>query len=145
MAVLLVLAMILSFSSFVFGAETDIDNHWAKEEIQYMMDKNIVSGYPDGNFKPDKQITRAEFVKIINYIFGYLEKDSILFTDVKEGDWFYEEVAKAVRAGYISGYEDGTMKPNNPITRQEVSKVMGMVLVWMKAGNLQMILRMRIR
>lgn len=126
-AVLLAFIMVLSLGSFAFGEESDIADHWAKEEIEYLMGKGIVSGYPDGSFKPDKQITRAEFVKMINYIFGYSEKDSVSFTDVGEGDWFYDEIGKAVKAGYISGYDDGTMKPNNPITRQEVSKVMGMV------------------
>ncbi|MCK9268265.1 MAG: S-layer homology domain-containing protein [Alkaliphilus sp.] len=126
-AVLLAFIMVLSLGSFVFGEESDIADHWAKEEIEYLMSKGVVSGYPDGSFKPDKQITRAEFVKMINYIFGYSEKGSVSFTDVGEGDWFYDEIGKAVKAGYISGYDDGTMKPNNPITRQEVSKVMGMV------------------
>ena len=126
-AVLLAFTMVLSLGSFVFGEESDIADHWAKEEIEYLMSKDVVSGYPDGSFKPDKQITRAEFVKMINYIFGYSEKNSVSFTDVGEGDWFYDEIGKAVKAGYISGYDDGTMKPNNPITRQEVSKVMGMV------------------
>ncbi|WP_051403507.1 S-layer homology domain-containing protein, partial [Schnuerera ultunensis] len=126
-SLLLVAAMILPLGTFAFGEETDILGHWAKEEIQYLIGKEVVSGYSDGNFRPDQSITRAEFIKIINNIFGYSEKAEAKFGDVKEGDWFYDEIRKATKAGYIGGYNDGTIKPNNPITRQEVSKIMGMV------------------
>ncbi|MCF6462348.1 S-layer homology domain-containing protein, partial [Clostridium sp. Cult1] len=126
-SLLLVAVMILPLGTFAFGEETDILGHWAKEEIQYLIGKEVVSGYSDGNFRPDQSITRAEFIKIINNIFGYSEKAEAKFGDVKEGDWFYDEIRKATKAGYIGGYNDGTIKPNNPITRQEVSKIMGMV------------------
>ncbi|NMB27854.1 MAG: hypothetical protein GX987_07385 [Tissierellia bacterium] len=122
-SLLLVAVMILSLGTFAFGEETDILGHWAKEEIQYLMGKEVVSGYSDGNFKPDQSITRAEFFKVINNVFGYSKKAETKFIDVKDEDWFYDEVSKAVAAGYAGGYGDGTMKPNNPITRQEASKI----------------------
>src|SRR5699024_11185593 len=81
----------------------------------------------DGSFRPDNDITRAEFIKIINSVFGYPELGQVDFTDVNEGDWFYDDLAKAVEAGYIEGYSDETMRPNNPITRAEASKIIGMV------------------
>ena len=115
--------MILPVSAFSFAEDTDIESHWAKNEIEYLLDKKIVSGYSDGSFKPDKSITRAEFFKVINGVFGYSEKAEIAFEDVKAEDWFFDDVAKAVAAGYVNGYEDGTMKPNKPITRQEVAKI----------------------
>lgn len=115
--------LILAISGMVFAEETDIENHWSKGEIEYLIEKEIVSGYNDGTFRPDKEISRAEFIKIINNVFGYYEKAEISFTDVKESDWYFDDVAKGVSAGYISGYSDGTMKPNKPITRQEVAKV----------------------
>ena len=126
-AILVITAIMLPYGTFAAGGKNDISNHWAKEEIEYLLGKNIVSGYPDGSFKPDKSITRAEFIKIINNAFGYSEIGQVKFTDVKKADWFYDEIGKAVAAGYINGYTDGTMKPNNPITRQEVSKIMVVV------------------
>ena len=126
--ILVIAAIILSFGIIALGKKTDISNHWAKKEIQYLLEKNIVSGYPDGSFRPDESITRAEFIKIINNVFGYSDIGEVQFSDVKEKDWFYDEIGKAVAAGYIGGYSDGTMKPNNPITRQEVSKIIGLVL-----------------
>lgn len=122
-SLVLVLSMVLSVSVFSFAEGTDIENHWAKNEIEYLLNKKIVSGYSDGNFKPDQSITRAEFFKVINGVFGYSEKAEISFKDVNAEDWFFDDVAKAVAAGYVNGYEDGTMKPNKPITRQEVAKI----------------------
>lgn len=114
---------IFAINSMAFAEGTDLENHWAKTEIEYLIEKGIVSGYNDGTFKPDKEITRAEFIKIINNVLGYSEKAEISFTDVKESEWYYEDIQKGVAAGYIGGYSDGTMKPNKPITRQEVAKV----------------------
>lgn len=119
----LALILIISNTTIVFAKSNDYSNHWAKEEIQYLMGKDIVSGYSDGNFKPDQSVTRAEFFKIINNVFGYSQKESIEFKDVGKGDWYYEDIRKALAAGYASGYSDGTMKPNRPITRQEASKI----------------------
>lgn len=126
-AILLIAVMMLPYSSFAIGVRSDIGNHWAKVDIEYLLGKGVVSGYPDGTFRPDKQITRAEFITIVNSIFGYQDRGLVQFRDVRYGDWFYNEVATAVEAGYISGYVDGTIRPNNPITRQEASKIIGTV------------------
>lgn len=130
-ALLLTLVIVLS-GSISFAAKTDnklsdIANHWAKKEIEYLLGKGIISGYPDGRFNPDGKITRAEFVKIINSVFNFDETGKVNFKDVNKNDWFYEEVAKAIKAGYISGYTDGTFKPNQNITREEAAKVLGVV------------------
>ena len=100
---------------------TDINDHWAKDKITEWVQKGLVSGYTDGTFKPDKSITRAEFMTLVNKALGFSEKAAIGFSDVAAKDWFYEEVAKAVKAGYISGYQDGTVKPNQEISRQEAA------------------------
>ncbi len=116
--------MILSNFSFIFASNfSDIENHWAKSEIESWIEKGLIEGYSDGTFRPDNNITRAEFMTLINRAFGYIKEDTVGFSDVSSDDWFYSEVAKAKAAGYISGYPDGTMKPNNPISRQEVASI----------------------
>lgn len=100
---------------------TDISDHWAKDKIAQWVQKGLVSGYTDGTFKPDKSITRAEFMTLVNKVLGFSEKAAIEFSDVTPTDWFYEEIGKAVKAGYISGYQDGTVKPNREISRQEAA------------------------
>ncbi|HHY13134.1 MAG TPA: hypothetical protein GX526_00610, partial [Thermoanaerobacterales bacterium] len=107
---------------------TDISDHWAKDKITEWIQKGLVSGYTNGTFKPDKSIIRAEFMTLVNRAFGFSEKATIEFSDVAAEDWFYDEIAKAVKAGYISGYQDGTVKPNREISRQEAAVALCKVL-----------------
>lgn len=105
----------------------DIDGHWAELQIEYMMSKDIVGGYPDGTFKPGNTITRAEFMKMVNNSGGFTAAGAKTFTDVSAADWYAPEVAKAAAAGYISGYPDGSMKPNANISRQEAAVMVAKV------------------
>ena len=125
--VLIALFMVFTINTISFAAGSDIDKHWAKADIVYLMEKGIMERYSDGTFRPNKNITRAEFIKMVNNIFGLTEKADIAFTDVNEDSWYYEDIEKAVLAGYIGGYEDNTMRPNQPITREEASKIIILV------------------
>ena len=87
--------------------------------IYKLVDAGVINGNGDGTFTPQNGITRAEFCKMINLVYNYTEKDHVLFTDVKSSDWYYEQVLNAKKAGYIQGYEDGTFRGDNNITRQE--------------------------
>ena len=102
---------------------SDIEGHWAKNWINKAVGLGFVSGYDDGTFKPDRTITRAEFSKLLNGALKTEKKSSIGFTDVKNSEWFYDEVRKSIAAGFFSGYENNTFRPNNPIKREEVAKV----------------------
>ena len=93
-----------------------------------MVSQGIVTGYTDNTFKPGNAISRAEFITIINRAFGFEESAEISYTDVKPGDWFAPQIQKARAAGYIAGYEDNTMRPNNKISRQEVAVIIGRIL-----------------
>ncbi len=110
---------------------SDIGGHWAKEYIEYGVEKGYISGYQDGTFLPDKTVTRAEFSKMINSAVkltatGDAKAD---FGDVAAKDWFFEEVKKAENAGYITGYEDGTFRPNNSVTRQEAAVILSRIVL----------------
>ncbi|AOY77779.1 S8 family serine peptidase [Clostridium formicaceticum] len=102
---------------------SDIDSHWAKSVISKWTDQGLVRGYPDGTFKPDKLVSRAEFMTMVNNVFGYKETKDMNYIDVPKGVWYEEVVTKALTAGYISGYPDGTIKPEASITRQEMAAV----------------------
>lgn len=81
-----------SMSMNVFAADvefSDIDGHWAEETIIKFKDKNIISGYPDGTFKPDNSVTRAEFAKIITEAFNLQEKNPLEYEDVAQDGWYY--------------------------------------------------------
>ena len=102
---------------------SDIDGHWAKEWIESAVDLGFVSGYEDGTFKPERTITRAEFSTMLNNAIQIEITEKLNFSDVRESDWFYNEIQKSVAAGFFSGYENNTFRPNNPIKREEVAKV----------------------
>ncbi|MCR4437328.1 MAG: S-layer homology domain-containing protein [Eubacteriales bacterium] len=124
-AYILIAIMFFSVAPTVYAAQvfTDIEAHWAKSQITDWAGKGLIKGYSDGSFKPDNNITRAEFMAMVNRAFGYEKKDIVAFKDVPTGAWYYEEVAKARAAGYISGFEDVTLRPDNPITRAETAAI----------------------
>ena len=111
------------------SAFTDVSSaHWAYGDIAYLVQKEIISGMGDGSFAPDSSITRAEYVKILASAFP-MEKlaDEIQFGDVNKTDWYYEYIAKASKAGIVTG--DGTgFKPNASITRQDAAVMLYRVL-----------------
>ena len=106
----------------------DYEGHWAKNSIKVLFEKGFVTGYTDGSFKPDKEISRAEFMAIVNRAVGFDEKAEISFKDVKQGEWYYEHIAGAVKAGYIKGFTDGTMRPAQNITKQEAAVIIARIL-----------------
>jgi uncharacterized repeat protein (TIGR02543 family) len=119
---------------------TDITGHWAEKEIRSWTARELAGGYPDGTFRPDSPITRAEFLALVNRAFGYAEMvgeklnssassvNPVTFHDVAATDWYAVEFAQAAAVGYLGGYPDGTAKPQNPITRQEVATVLARIL-----------------
>ena len=120
-AMSMALAVALSLAPVQAMAATDVSGHWAEKVIKQWQDKGLISGYEDGTFKPNNNITRAEFVLILNNAMGFEKKGTVSFKDVKDNDWFKNAVAIAVGEGYTSGYQDGTFKPNATITRAEAA------------------------
>ena len=120
MAFCLVFIFSFSFlsSSFAFS---DVSGHWAEETIIEWADKGVVKGLPDGTFRPDVNITRAEFVTIINNVMNYVNKSEEKFIDIPENEWYAENVAKAVAAGVTNGIGNNRFGPMNYITRQEAA------------------------
>src|SRR5450756_2338209 len=126
LAIVCMMFALMPANTFAFQA-TDISGHWAQVKIQSWIDKGLIKGYPDGTFKPDQDVTRAEFMALVNRAFGYTAVAPITYTDVKAGSWYAPEVAKAQAAGYITGYPDGTMKPENPISREETATIISRI------------------
>lgn len=90
--------------------------------IQTLKDANLVNGYGDSTFKPDKEVSRAEALTMILKSAGIdsvKTAQKIPFTDVAETDWFFPMVQKAITLGKVKGYEDKTFRPNKPITLPE--------------------------
>ncbi|MGO4274327.1 S-layer homology domain-containing protein, partial [Paenibacillus sp. TAF58] len=109
---------------------SDITGHWADALIKQAVSAGIVTGYPDGTFKPNHTVTRAEFaVMLMNTLKPKGEGVALTFTDtVKIGPWAQKAVAQAVQAGIITGYEDGSFRPDAQITRAEMAAMLAKVL-----------------
>mgnify|MGYP002675468891 CR=1 FL=1 len=96
--------------------------YWAANYIGYMQQFGIITGYSDGSFRPDAPVTRAEFAAIASR-FEKLTEGSKSFTDVPNTYWAARYINFAATRGWVTGYSDGTFKPENPITRAEVAAV----------------------
>ena len=103
-------------------------NEWYSKFIGYIKKYGIIKGYDNNTFKPDENISRAEFVAMtvrFNSLFNDVKKGSytVKYTDVASNYWAYSDIAYAKHAGWLNGYADGSFKGDNAITRAEVVTV----------------------
>lgn len=118
---------IILMSNIVFAG--DYENHWAKETINEFKQAGIVQGDEYGNINPDNNITRAEFIKILNRSMNYTVRGKEQYKDVVGNEWYAEDFLIANREGYLKGDEYGNANPNNSITRAEVSVILSRILM----------------
>ncbi|WP_176222110.1 C40 family peptidase [Tuberibacillus sp. Marseille-P3662] len=97
-------------------------SYWAYEKITKLSKNNVINGYKDDTFRPRQTISRAEVAQILANHFNLdTSSSSGSFSDVSSNFWGAGAINAADKAGYIDGYKNGTFKPNQPITRQEVA------------------------
>lgn len=106
---------------------------WYADAVNYLAGIGAVSGYPDGSFKPDQVITRAEFVTIAARINNLSSTAPVNFTDVDSGHWAYAYINAAYESGWINGYPDNTFCPERPITRAETVRIIN--VKWGRAAD----------
>ncbi|CCY24302.1 s-layer domain-containing protein [Brachyspira sp. CAG:484] len=126
-----ILRMALLALVFVFGFNAanafqfpDVaKDHWASEEIQILTDKGVIVGYPDGTFKPDDNVTRAEFASMAIKALGQQHTtvaQPVAFTDITEEFWAYDAIQKALFFDLISCPPSGEpFRPDDTVTRAE--------------------------
>lgn len=109
------------------GNFTDVKaGMWCNRAIATLTNMGIIKGYTDGTFQPNKSITRAELATIIAR-FAKLDVNTKTFSDIN-GHWAQKNIELAAGNGWINGYEDGTFRPNNNITRAETFAMINRVL-----------------
>ena len=104
-------------------AFNDLEGHWAKQEIERAAGLGFVNGYPDGSFRPQNHVTRAEFAVMIARAMELTPNGSAAFNFADQEiipDWARSFVEEAQLAGVITGYEDGTFRPHSLINRTEM-------------------------
>ncbi|MEK0314863.1 S-layer homology domain-containing protein [Cohnella sp. 56] len=115
----------------------DIGGHWAEDSIKQAVAKKIVGGYPNGTFKPDNAVTRAEFTVML---VGALSLDGqgapLPFTDNGQiGQWAKRAVALTLQMEIVDGYEDGSFRPDKRITRAEMASMIARALKLPRSVN----------
>lgn len=104
-------------------ALSDIKGHWAEDTINNLINLEILHGYPDGTFRPNQSITRAEMAKILAVTFNLKSSKDVSFTDT--GDhWAKDYIAALVENNITNGITDGAFHPERPVTRAEITDMM---------------------
>ncbi|RAK19902.1 N-acetylmuramoyl-L-alanine amidase [Anoxybacillus vitaminiphilus] len=103
-------------------------DHWAIDEIHFLYNRSIITGYENDQtlqFLPNRHVTRAQAAKMLVKALGYseLEVSKPTFTDVGHAHWALGWIERAVKLGLFTGYDDGSFRPNEPLKRSHMSKV----------------------
>lgn len=101
---------------------------WYATAVNTLASLGLVEGVGNNEFAPDRAITRAEFTVIaMRFTNGEVSGENI-FSDISANDWFYDQVVGSIQYGWITGYEDGTFRPNTTIARAEVTTIVNRML-----------------
>ncbi len=100
----------------------DITGHWAEANIQNLVSKGVIKGYPDGTFKPNNAITRAEFAVILVKSVGAVPQAGKVFNDTA-GHWAKDYISTAVAMGIVSGYSTTRFAPDEQISREQMAQM----------------------
>jgi len=120
-----VLLLLLTSNSALAGFSDVRSGSQLETYIDYLVDEEIISGYPDGSFKPERTINRAEALKILfETIEDQLEPGTDSgFPDVPKNEWYAQYVTTAKNKSIVGGYPDGTFKPTQEVNRAEFIKM----------------------
>ncbi|WP_088104304.1 S-layer homology domain-containing protein [Halalkalibacter urbisdiaboli] len=108
----------------------DLGNHWSKDAINDLSIRDVIEGFQDGEVKPRRVTTRAEFAAMLTRSLSLPEAGAYTnqFNDVQGSEWYVSALLPAVEAGLIVGRQNGTFAPNAPITREEAATIVSRAL-----------------
>ena len=114
--------LIIATPTLAQATFSDVQGNWAQSCITQLASNGIISGYPDGTFRPNASVTRAEFAAMVNKAFPNSQRtrNSIQFNDVPSNYWAYTAIQTASQTGFLSGYPGQVFKPNQNIPRAQV-------------------------
>ncbi|BAY23031.1 S-layer domain-containing protein [Calothrix sp. NIES-2100] len=123
--------------SFAQTTFSDVSsNYWAAQFIQQLSQRGVIAGFPDGSFRPEEPVTRAQFAAMVNKAFQKSQqRQAINFTDVPGNYWAYSAIQQAYTIGFLSGYPGNRFEPNQAIPRQQVLVSLANGLEYNPAAN----------
>ncbi len=123
-AILFALILVLvSTNTSMAAMYKDTAGHWAQRDIDWATQRGYLRGDGDGNFRPNDTVTRAEVVAGVNRLIGQDIKATINFPDVKNLDWYYEDLARGVYSGIIDDSRSIAFRPNEAILRVDTARI----------------------
>ena len=139
--ILLSMAVVTAISPITVHAASyiDIAGHRDEAYITEYSAYGLVSGYPDGSFLPDANITRAEVTALINKLeLPVVNQNARSFSDVPSYEWYYDIIHNAVKSGLVSGYEDNTFQPQKNISRFEAISIVSRMVESEEVSSIQL-------
>lgn len=128
--------ILLVFSLFSINqveAADDVTGNYHERSLRYLISKGALTPDGNGKYNPNATVTRAQFAAFISRVIGLPNgKDPISFSDVPSSNKYYQDIQKAASAGIVTGYENGTFKPNDPITRQHMAVMIERAMKYLK-------------
>ncbi|WP_218082395.1 S-layer homology domain-containing protein [Anthocerotibacter panamensis] len=121
----LVLVGALTLTRPVWAADfTDTQGHWAERYIQELTNRNLLGGFPDGSFRPDQAVTRAQFATVVDKVFRNPSGTGRSFNDVASSYWASPAIQRVSAANLVTGFPDGSFRPDQPVTRAQALTVL---------------------
>ncbi|MCC5652364.1 S-layer homology domain-containing protein [Nostoc sp. XA013] len=123
--------------SFAQTSFSDVSsNYWAAQFIQQLSQRGVIAGFPDGSFRPEEPVTRAQFAAMVNKAFQKApQRQAINFADVPSNYWASSAIGQAYTIGFLSGYPGNRFEPNQAIPRQQVLVSLANGLEYAPSGN----------
>lgn len=113
--------------TYPYGFSDVSSGEWYYTPVSVLASLNVLTGSDDGAFYPNKAMSRAEFVTMLSRFYP-LSSTTVAFSDVSQASWAQPYIASAVANGWVNGYEDGTFRPNNALSRAEAVVIINRVL-----------------
>lgn len=116
---------------------SDLSGHWSERDVERMASKFLVKGVGQDRFAPDRPITRAEFAALLIRALGNPEPSgqTVSFIDLKDNAWYAQTVRVAAAIGLVQGFTDGTFRPNDSITREQMAVMIARARVFAGKQN----------
>ena len=106
----------------------DSKGHWAEKEIKAVFAAGLMEGYPDGTFRPDDEATREEAAAFLTRVMkSEISGKGISFSDVEKDRWSYDEISALANSGILTGYPDGTFRPEKILDRGEMATILNRI------------------